>query len=87
MTFEGIIGTILTGALATIGYFHKRTNNKIDVLDSRLDHQELELMSKMDRVSTKEIVNDRLAPIEVTLQDIRKDIHEIQRDIKKLTDR
>jgi tRNA(Ser,Leu) C12 N-acetylase TAN1 len=84
---EGIVIAIITGVVSLIGYLHKRLTTRLDVMDEHLIKQSHQLDGKLNREQVKEIIADKIAPVHITLQDIKKDLDEISKDVKELTKR
>jgi hypothetical protein len=78
---------IASGILGVCGFLYKRIMSRLDACETKMIHQDHLLSTKLDREAAKELVSDKLAPIIVTLQDIKKDLDEISRDVKKLGQR
>lgn len=83
--FEGLIGTVLTIVTSILGYLHKSVSNRMSHVEELLNNHMREIDTKTNRKEVKEIIEDKLAPIQVTLQDIKRDLDEIGKDLKTLT--
>lgn len=85
IVFEGIAASVLTLIVGVLSYLYKRVVNRVDMITHELELQRRDIDSKLDRKDVKEVVEDKLAPLVVTLQEIKKDLDEIGRDLKKIT--
>lgn len=83
--FQGIVSTIIAAIVGLVGYLHKRLVSRVDLINKDLDVHRRDIDTKLERREVKEVVDDKLAPLIVTLQDIKKDLDEIGRDVKKIT--
>jgi len=78
MVFEGVISAVITGSLGFIGYVHQAFSKRIEKIEACNVRNKLEIAKRLTKDDAKEIIEDKLESIHITLYNIQDDIREIK---------
>jgi hypothetical protein len=82
MLIADAITAILTGILGLLGYFLRKMETRLALVEMYSSKNKLELAKKLDEEATRRLISDKLDPIHIMLTEMKDDIKEIKQDLK-----
>lgn len=81
--YEALTG-IVTSIMAIVTFGYKSLDNRFKTLEKAHIDQELRIQKSPSPTEVKEIITDKIAPLNVLLVEIKDDIQDIKQDMRHL---